>query len=309
MRRPILVTGSHRSGTTWVGRMIAQSRDIYYIHEPFNVEHPPSVGISAARFDHWYTQIDKGNESKYRSPLESTLSFSYNWKGAAKRIRSRHHVRKVLSEYRSFLNAKRLCKRALIKDPLALFSAEWLFETFDTQNIILVRHPAAFASSLKRLNWRFNFSHLIAQETLFYQQDFPYRDEIVQYTEQPRDLIDQAALLWCILHSRILHYKEKFPNWLILRHEDISTNPLEEYGRIYQYLCLTFSESVQSVIADYSSSQNPIEGPKGTVHTLKRDSKANVKSWQTRLSEREIERIYNKVENLSSHFYTDLDWS
>jgi hypothetical protein len=32
--RPILVTGSPRSGTTFVGRMLALSPGVHYIHEP-----------------------------------------------------------------------------------------------------------------------------------------------------------------------------------------------------------------------------------------------------------------------------------
>ena len=48
--RPILVTGSHLSGTTWVGRMIAVSPCVAYLHEPFNLNSnqldslPESIG-------------------------------------------------------------------------------------------------------------------------------------------------------------------------------------------------------------------------------------------------------------------------
>ena len=34
---PILVTGAHRSGTTWVGRMLCASGEAHYVSEPFNV--------------------------------------------------------------------------------------------------------------------------------------------------------------------------------------------------------------------------------------------------------------------------------
>jgi hypothetical protein len=34
--RPILVTGAHRSGTTWVGTSLGKSRHVCYMHEPFN---------------------------------------------------------------------------------------------------------------------------------------------------------------------------------------------------------------------------------------------------------------------------------
>jgi len=32
----ILITGIHRSGSTFVGKIVSQANDIYYIQEPFN---------------------------------------------------------------------------------------------------------------------------------------------------------------------------------------------------------------------------------------------------------------------------------
>ena len=46
---PILVTGAHRSGTTWVGKMLALAPGIGYVHEPFSPRTP--VGMSPAGFD------------------------------------------------------------------------------------------------------------------------------------------------------------------------------------------------------------------------------------------------------------------
>lgn len=33
----ILVTGSHRSGTTWIGQMLSQDKNTMYVYEPFNI--------------------------------------------------------------------------------------------------------------------------------------------------------------------------------------------------------------------------------------------------------------------------------
>jgi len=42
-KSPILVTGMHRSGTTWVGRMLAASREAVYFHEPLNPDCSPAL--------------------------------------------------------------------------------------------------------------------------------------------------------------------------------------------------------------------------------------------------------------------------
>ena len=41
-RSPILVTGLPRSGTSWVGKMLAASGELVYVNEPLNPQHPPA---------------------------------------------------------------------------------------------------------------------------------------------------------------------------------------------------------------------------------------------------------------------------
>ena len=53
--RPILVTGAHRTGTTWVGRLLAAAPAVAYISEPLNVLHRP--GVFRAKVANWYTYI------------------------------------------------------------------------------------------------------------------------------------------------------------------------------------------------------------------------------------------------------------
>ncbi len=40
--------------------------------------------------------------------------------------------------------------RPLIKDPIGLFSYKWLVSKFDMDVLVLIKHPAAFVSSLKK---------------------------------------------------------------------------------------------------------------------------------------------------------------
>lgn len=37
MPQPILVTGAHRSGTTWIGNIISSAQNVFYVQEPFNI--------------------------------------------------------------------------------------------------------------------------------------------------------------------------------------------------------------------------------------------------------------------------------
>ncbi|MBC6456279.1 MAG: hypothetical protein GDA43_26550 [Hormoscilla sp. SP5CHS1] len=71
-KKPILVTGAHGSGTTWVGSMIAQSPSVGYINEPFHLNHRPG---SRAKFDYWFTYITDENGANIETSIQDTLNF------------------------------------------------------------------------------------------------------------------------------------------------------------------------------------------------------------------------------------------
>src|SRR4029077_8889793 len=64
---PILVTGSHRSGSTWVGQMLAAGSEVGYIREPFSVLHRP--GVLAVRFPYWFPYVCAENEGPFVAPV------------------------------------------------------------------------------------------------------------------------------------------------------------------------------------------------------------------------------------------------
>ena len=71
---PILVTGAHRSGTTWVGKMLAADADTAYISEPMNVLHRP--GVFRAPVKYWYTFINHENAPEYLSAFATCSIFN-----------------------------------------------------------------------------------------------------------------------------------------------------------------------------------------------------------------------------------------
>ena len=90
--KPILVTGAHRSGTTWVGKMLALAPGVAYIHEPFNPR--TAAGLSPARFDRYFTVVTRENEARYRPGLEQTIRFRYGL-GAAAALAARSRRRRA----------------------------------------------------------------------------------------------------------------------------------------------------------------------------------------------------------------------
>jgi len=306
MQKPILVTGPHRSGSTWVGRMLALAPDVGYIHEPFNPSCRP--GICAAQTNRYFLHVYDDDPDRWRRALADTLSFQYNIAAEWEAIQSPKDIARLARDVSRFEWHRWRGHRALMKDPIALFSAEWIADTFDADVVLLMRHPAAFVSSLKRLDWTFPFHHLLQQPELVRSHLAPFEEEIREFENEKRDIVAQGTLLWRIFAHYISQLHERREDWIIARHEDLSRQPVEQFQRIYRELGLSFNERVEQIIRKHSNASNSAEVQTDTVHQLHRDSRQNVYRWKERLTAGEIKYICGKVEEEQDGFYSDEDW-
>jgi hypothetical protein len=117
--------------------------------------------------------------------------------------------------------------RLVIKDPISALSSDWLARNLDLEVVVLVRHPAAFAASLKRLNWRHPFEHFLQQEMLMERYLDPYRAEI---SSKPENIAEQAAIIWKYIYGVLFTYLDSNANWLVRKHQVLSSNPVASSG-------------------------------------------------------------------------------
>ena len=301
--KPILVTGAHRSGTTWVGKMLALAPGVAYIHEPFNPR--TAAGLSPARFDRYFTVVTSENEARYRPGLEQTVRFRY---GLGAQLRSLRGVADVARTGRDLARVGRnrlTAKLPLVKDPIALLSAEWLAESFGMDVVVLIRHPAAFAASLKRLGWKHSFATFI-QDGRVPEVVRPYEAEIREQAEQPGEILAQAALLWRLLYNAVDGYRERHPDWAFVRHEDASAEPVATFERLYAELGLDFTRDAREAVARASAPDNPAE--LATPHAVELDSAASLGRWREDLTAEEVETLRERTRDVWPRFYSDEDW-
>ena len=322
MKEPILITGSHRSGTTWVGNIIRNLPRIYYLHEPLT---PNSITRGLFNTEIWYKYYDPKKEyENIETILNELFSGSYPFKAMFNFKNSLPHTDyrnpngindgKIDLKYfkwriNAYIDSKRLNKKEiipLIKDPIALTAAEWIHQKWNSKNVILIRHPAAFVSSLIRLNWRFNFENFTKQPDLIDRFLGPYRSQI---NNPPKDFISEASLIWTCITKIIIEYQKLYPNWLYIRHEDLSYDPIKEYELLFEKLKLPFSNEVKKVIHSSSNFSNPSEVANSkVVHQLQRNSRDNIKNWKKRLNNKDINKVRDLTEHLSQSFYSKKDW-
>ena len=304
MNQPILVTGAHRSGTSWVGRMLSADRSTAYISEPLNVLH--RRGVYDANIERWYQYITAENQEKYLPAFHELLNFRYHLFSELGSLRSQKDFLRMGRDLSVFMKGKLRGQRALLKDPFAVFSAPWFAQTLNCQVVITIRHPGGFASSLKRLNWSFDFRDLLDQPMLM--RDYLEADRADMESMQADDIVGQSALLWRMIYRSVHTTLSLFPDFKIVRHEDLSLDPVAGYKSLYECLGLTFDEKIRDAILNSSSSENPSELSKKKVHSVKLDSRANLDNWKKRLSSNEIIRIRKMTEDVSHLFYSDNEW-
>jgi len=303
---PILITGAHRTGTTWVGKMLTASGQAAYISEPLNVLHRPGVMLKPVRY--WYTYICSENEGEYFSSLSDTLRFRYYTWEEIKSLRSPKGLLRMGRDWSSFLSSRLLEKRPLLKDPFAVFSAPWFSNKLSCAVVITIRHPAAFVSSLKRLNWPFNFTELLSQPLLMRDWLESFRSDMEKLRNKPDEIINTSSMLWRVIYSVVKEFQEQHPEIRIVRHEDLSANPLLGFQKLYDDLDLEFSARVRHAITDSSNTDNPKELRRTKKHSVNLDSRSNIANWKHRLDSNEISQIRDLTEDLYTSFYPDIAW-
>jgi hypothetical protein len=298
---PILVTGGHRSGTTWVGRMLAANPQVAYISEPLNVLHRP--GVLRATVDRWYQYICEENESKYLTAFEELLDYRYHLWNEIRSIRSLKDFLRMGRDFAIFYNGLMRGQRVLLKDPFAVFSTLWFVKRLNFKVVVTVRHPAAFASSLKRLGWNFDFKDLLDQPLLMRDHLEPYRDQMGSIKAD--DVIGQASLLWTMIYRTVHSSRNLIRDLIIVRHEDLSRDPVTGFRSLYESLGLDFTPRVEKGILNSSSSENPVELSRKKAHSVKLDSRASVDKWKKRLTDEEANRVRDMTQDVLALYYPE----
>jgi hypothetical protein len=297
MKKPILITGSHRSGSTWLGRIIGLSPEILYIQEPFNISIYPNSPL-----DYWFEYVSDSYPKEGQEDIKKYLSEFYNFNiiRLFKKSINAKHLYQIKSafvyEYGCFV------KRPLFKDPIALLSSEWFYKEFDADILVLVRHPAAFIASIKVKGWFFDFNNLLKQADLM-RDYFSDYEAVMKIEQEKQDIISAGILLWSILYGYVLELQKRYmdnPNWTFLKHEDLSLNPVNVFKEIFKEKNIKFTDCVLQEL-ELSSSSNEKE-------LLRRNSKKNITSWKERLTTHEIEEIKEGTRPIWTKFYDDNDW-
>jgi hypothetical protein len=291
--------------------MLSIPDGVQYLYESF---HPNGLLRMTKLFPVWFRKLELSESDPYVYHLSRIFNYEYSLKETFSIMnnRGRFDLKNIRQRINFYIASKKNILKGkpypvpLLKDPIALFSAEWLFHKFNARNVVIIRHPAAFVYSLKRLNWRFQFQNFLQQSNLMRTYLNVFEKDLKSCPDDP---IEESALLWNCLYHVVADYRERFPDWIYVRHEDISRSPVKSFKTLFRLLNIQYDQNVLRKIEQYSAVNASVpKFSKKRIHRLKRDSVSNIKVWKTQLNSSEIDRIYSITKPVSDLFYSDKDW-
>lgn len=318
---PILVTGIARAGTSWVGKMLEATGQFVYINEPLNPKHPPGQcpGILRARIPYEYLYISEENEREYREAFADMFSLRYHAIDEIKQNHTAFDVLKMAKYLTSFTVGRVRRKRSMLNDPYAVLSAEWLNQRFCRHIVVIVRQPAALVASYRRLGIRVDFRNLLEQSLLMRDHLEPFRAEMESMLQASDDLVGQVGVLWRVIHHVVAEYRLRVPQLHVVRHEDLSLDPVRGYAELFSALGLELGSEVRQEIIRGSSGSGS-GGSRSHSWRLSRagllsrtafrpmDSRANLDSWKLQVTPQEAVRIRRLTGEIGALYYADDEW-
>jgi hypothetical protein len=197
---------------------------------------------------------------------------------------------------------------AVVKDPVGCLLTHWLTSEFGFQALVLLRHPVAFVASTRRLGWDLgeHLASLFAQRRLV-EEWFPNGLAGVAAERLAAHRWDthaeRGALLWAALNSVLLGQAAANRDILLMRHEDLSARPLQEFRRLFEDLSLPWSHRVERRVRRLTGAGNRAEAGEGRVQDFTRDSAALLDLRLGQVEAEEREQIWDIAGEVAAPYY------
>ena len=271
---PVFITGTPRSGTTWIAEMLAIP-GIWYIHEPFN----PNKRLWKEHF----TYLDDDARGDEVDQLLARIQKG----GARKALRVPHASRRWMPLRVLPVDVRRL----MIKDPIACLMAGYVHRVLQSQTIVIFRHPAGFVRSYHDLRWPVSehLQQFLASAALMSGPLAAFRALIAKHAEA--DGLESVAVLYGCLMSVLWQTCERNPDMIRVRFETLAEDPINQFRDLFARLNLPYSDEVRALHERLTQRDNGNQGY--STHEVQRNSTRMAWKWRGTFSQEELESIRN----------------
>lgn len=281
----IVLAGSGRSGTTWLGDLICGSaRGIQQIFEPIH----PMISAEVRKLT-GFDEKDPYVQSFYLRPHDAYPEWENLWyrilTGRFRNYWTDYHKR-----WSYFPSAY------LIKEIRANLMLGYIHWNFKPRIVFIIRHPCAVIySRVKKFHrvWQASTRDILKQEDLVQDHLLPWVTDI----ERENDLIGAHAAWWAI-ENYIAQKQLSGNKYYFLTYEDLSMNPIEELNKLFVFLNAKKVNISQRLIHRPSR----LSSDKGKIETnvIKR-----LGSWKDGFDKKAVFKILDWAHEFNMTLYTE----
>jgi hypothetical protein len=275
----IFITGSPRSGTTWLLEILETIPRTRRIYEPFGPPFPcADVGWRPYRHE----------EEEYPCLERYVRGLLTGSARGLPRIGPHSHTLLRQAVERTFP------RQTVIKSVRAQRLLPWLARRFDLPMVLLIRHPLSVVSS--QLRYPFEVTpkgaHPVVCERL--AAEYPHLAEIVDSLSYPEQ---KLAASWAFDYLVPLSRWKSCNGVLLLGWEDLVNDPQTMLGQLEGHCGVSFPQEVFTQLATASATTRGCD-TLGHVEV-------RVRSWERRLSSHQISRIMDVVRQFGISVYNE----
>jgi hypothetical protein len=289
--RAILLASVGRSGTTWLGNILATLNGYKMLNEPLRPEDPSRHN---GRYRHRPYVEEDGSEPHLKEELENAftgqVTRSYKWD-----FRSDGRLGMLFEHTRN--------RKVVVKSTRCLRILPWIHHTFNLKGtVILIRHPCAVISSmLKRGGWGYDqlqedgvssFDQAVAG-----QAPTSLVDRVRPYIDKATTNAEILAHMWALdYHVSLNHHKAtdgEFSHLVSYEHL------LTEGQRCIRDLCAFLGEEPnEDMLAQLNRPSRTASNQLSTEDTTRQ-----LRKWRDQLDEKTVERVLSVVHTYDIDMY------
>ncbi len=307
----VFVTGEIRGGTTFVGKILSLPLEVDYIHEPFNIR--CGMPGMTKRWRYVKPSLDTPEMQEIHEAASRIFSYDFSLRNSPFENEAIH--RKIIKQlvgtrgpyYLRLAKMNPFHRHAVIKDPTGTLLAEYLHVHFGVKPVIVIRHPTSFIASLRRANWWPDIRKILDGQPELVEDHL--NGSLHTWFNKDSDDLQNAAAHWRLLTQVVSNQAKKYDGWELVKLEDLSNNPVEEFKALYGRLDLPWSESVKNKIIKTTQVKGKAEVKNNLVQDFKRDSAKIFELRRDSLTKEERRKIFDIVKDVALDFYSEESFS
>lgn len=268
---PILILSYPRSGSSWVGKILAKSTNVAYLREPITQQY---IFEHGGRF----ALVDINKNSSARAIYQKLGDEVFQGIPPKQSL--------VVNNWRDFTYPSRKGKRILIKEvnPKA---AHFYCEHYNPRVVLLLRHPAAIALSFYQLGW-------LESSDVQMQTANPHASPWEKF----------GYAYGTIMHNAIQTLRENGDHQIII-YRHLAKDPYNQFKKLFQALELELPPNYDALIGKYGySSKRTSRGE------LDRTSRNIVFRWKEELTDQQIAGLQEGfLQSKMEYFRDPAEWA